>query len=57
MQDFINVFDPTNRSIYARYFVDKTPEMYVLDRDRKIIGKNLKTFQVEELINNKESSR
>lgn len=57
MHDFINVFDPTNRSIYARYFVDKTPEMYVLDRERKIIGKNLKTFQVEELINNKESKR
>lgn len=57
MQDFVNVHDPTNRSIYAKYFVDKTPEMYVLDRDRKIIGKNLKTFQVEQLINSQEAKR
>lgn len=57
MQDFVNVHDPTNRSIYAKYFVDKTPEMYILDRDRMIIGKNLKTFQVEQLINNEEAKR
>lgn len=57
MQDFVNVHDPTNRSIYAKYFVDKTPEMYVLDRDRMIIGKNLKTFQAEQLINNQEAKR
>jgi thiol-disulfide isomerase/thioredoxin len=57
MQDFVNVHDPTNRSIYAKYFVDKTPEMYVLDRDRTIIGKNLKTFQVEQLINSQEAKR
>jgi thiol-disulfide isomerase/thioredoxin len=57
MQDFKNVHDPTNRSIYAKYFVDKTPEMYVLNRDRVIIGKNLKTFQVEQLINSEEAKR
>jgi thiol-disulfide isomerase/thioredoxin len=50
MQNFVNVFDPSNRSIYAKYFVDKTPEMYVLNPDRIIIGKNLKTDQVEEII-------
>lgn len=48
--DWINVFDPTNRSIYATYFVDNTPELYVLDPDRTIIAKNLKPSQVAEVI-------
>ena len=39
---FTNVFDPTNRAIYAKYFVDNTPELYVLDKDRTIIAKNLR---------------
>ena len=42
-----NVHDPTNRNIYATYFVDNTPELYVLDPDRKIIGKNLKVDQLQ----------
>ncbi|MBK7407042.1 MAG: redoxin domain-containing protein [Saprospirales bacterium] len=48
--DWINVFDPTNRAIYATYFVDNTPELYVLDPDRTIIAKNLKPSQVAEVI-------
>lgn len=50
IQEWTNVFDPTNRSIYAKYFVDKTPEIYVLNPERTIIGKNLKVFQIEEVI-------
>lgn len=45
-----NVYDPTNKSIYAKYFVDHTPEMYLLNKERKIIGKNLKTFQIDIMI-------
>jgi peroxiredoxin len=45
-----NVFDPTNRSIYAKYWVDITPEIYVLNKDRIIIGKNLKADQVQIII-------
>jgi peroxiredoxin len=44
---FTNVFDPTNRAIYAKYFVDITPELYVLNRDRTIVAKNLKASQLE----------
>ena len=44
---FTNVFDPTNRAIYAKYFVDITPEIYVLNKDRIIIGKNLHPNQLE----------
>ncbi|MEQ1743851.1 MAG: redoxin domain-containing protein [Saprospiraceae bacterium] len=44
---FTNVFDPTNRAIYAKYFVDITPELYVLNKDRIIVGKNLAAGQLE----------
>lgn len=44
---FTNVFDPTNRAIYAKYFVDITPELYVLNKDRTIVGKNLHANQLE----------
>ncbi|MFN0033818.1 MAG: redoxin domain-containing protein [Saprospiraceae bacterium] len=46
---FTNVFDPTNRAIYAKYFVDITPELYVLNKDRTIIGKNLHANQLEQI--------
>ena len=49
--DWINVFDPTNKSIYAKYYVDNTPEIYVLNPERKIIAKNLKVHQIETMIN------
>lgn len=44
---FTNVYDPTNRAIYAKYFVDITPELYVLNKDRTIVAKNLKSEQLE----------
>ncbi|MCS7036527.1 MAG: redoxin domain-containing protein [Saprospiraceae bacterium] len=44
---FTNVFDPTNRAIYAKYFVDITPELYVLNKDRIIVAKNLQASQLE----------
>ena len=46
---FTNVFDPTNRAIYAKYFVDITPELYVLNKDRIIVAKNLHADQLEEV--------
>ncbi len=48
---FTNVFDPTNRAIYAKYFVDNTPELYVLNKDRTIVAKNLKAEQLETIFN------
>lgn len=47
---FTNVHDPTNRSIYQTYYVDHTPELYVLNKDRTIIGKNLKVNQIMTVI-------
>ncbi len=49
--EWINVFDPTNRSFYQKYYVDNTPEIYVLNADRTIIGKNLEVSQIETIIN------
>ncbi len=46
---FTNVYDPTNRAIYAKYFVDITPELYVLNKDRTIVAKNLHAEQLEEV--------
>lgn len=45
-----NVFDPTNRAIYKKYYVNVTPEIYVLNPDRTIIAKNLKVHQIAEMI-------
>ena len=50
MGDWINVFDPSNRSIYAKYYVDNTPEIYVLNQEREIIAKNLNVNQIPEVI-------
>jgi peroxiredoxin len=50
MMDFINVFDPTNAAIYGRYFIDNTPEVYLINPERKIIAKNLKVEQIAAMI-------
>ena len=49
-QRWINVFDPTNQVLYRTYYIDKTPEIYVLNPDRIIIAKNLKVHQIEPVI-------
>lgn len=45
-----NVFDPSNRSIYKTYYVNVTPEIYLLNPDREIIAKNLQVSQIQEMI-------
>jgi peroxiredoxin len=52
-----NVFDPSNRSIYGKYYVDVTPEIYVIGPDRKIIAKNIKVNQIEEVIQRDKEQR
>lgn len=52
-----NVFDPSNRAIYKTYFVNVTPEVYVLGPDRKIIAKNLNVNQIEEVIQRDQAKR
>lgn len=52
-----NVFDPSNRAIYKTYFVNVTPEVYVLGPDRKIIAKNLNVSQINEVIERDQRKR
>jgi peroxiredoxin len=55
--NWTNVYDPTNRALYAKYYVNKTPEIYVIGPDNKIIAKNLKVFQIAEVINRDKAKR
>ncbi|MEO5582719.1 MAG: redoxin domain-containing protein [Saprospiraceae bacterium] len=57
MGQWTNVFDPTNVSIYGKYYVDNTPEIYVLNKDRMIIGKNLKPEQVNTILDLEENKK
>jgi peroxiredoxin len=47
---FTNVFEPSNRAIYKQYYVDNTPEVYVLGPDRTIIAKNINVNQLSQVI-------
>jgi peroxiredoxin len=49
--NWTNVMDNQLESKFnEKYFVDNTPEMYVLDKNFRIIGKNLKPEQLPELL-------
>ncbi len=52
---WIDIFDPTNASWYPKYFVDITPEIYLIDRDRKIAYKNLKVDQLSTVLDRLEA--
>jgi len=47
---WIDVFDASNASWYPKYFVDVTPELYVLDKNKKIFAKNLHVNQLETIM-------
>ena len=47
---WVDLFDATNASWYPKYFVDVTPEIYVIDKDRKIFAKNLNVGQLETIM-------
>ncbi len=49
--DFINCWDPKRQSNYwTLYNVFSTPVMYILDKDKKIIAKNLAVDQMVDLL-------
>lgn len=48
---FTNAFDPNRESRYDRkYHIDITPELYVLDKNNKIIASNLSPEQLPEFL-------
>lgn len=51
LNDWIQVTDPTMRSRFGSlYDVRSTPKIYVLDRDKKIVSKNIGAEQLDELL-------
>ncbi|MFM1876310.1 MAG: hypothetical protein RL266_2047 [Bacteroidota bacterium] len=49
--NFTNAFDPDRSSRYERkYHIDITPELYVLDRNNKIIASNLSPEQLPDFL-------
>ena len=54
--DFINVFEPVHiNNLTERFDINRTPVIYLLDKDKKIKGKNLSPDQLMEIIKNLES--
>ncbi|MEF9986837.1 MAG: redoxin domain-containing protein [Bacteroidales bacterium] len=52
--NWVNVYDPQFESgFHLLYNVISTPQMFLLDKDKIIIGRNLKTNSLEELLNAK----
>jgi len=48
--DWINVTDDDNPDVYKKYFVRATPEIYLLNPDRTIIGKHLTAEDIPKLM-------
>lgn len=49
--DFSNCWDPYNQSNFKAYYhIDSTPKMYLLDKEKKIIGKDLSVPQFVDLL-------
>lgn len=49
--DWINLVDPYNRSRYkSKYFIQSTPQIFVLDKDKKIISKRIAAEQLGEVM-------
>lgn len=49
--DFINCWDPNNQTNFRVYYhVDATPKMFLLDKNKKIIGKDLQVEQYADLL-------
>ena len=50
--NWTDVWDPQLESRYhEKYYIDITPEIYILDANHVIVAKNLKAFQVPEMLN------
>jgi thiol-disulfide isomerase/thioredoxin len=51
--DFINVFEPVHiNNLVERFDINRTPVIFLLDKDKKIKGKNIAADQLIEIISN-----
>ena len=51
MYDWYNVWNPYDFSYKKAYDIISTPVIFILDKDKKIIGKKLDPKQIEEYLN------
>lgn len=52
LTDWINVWDPRNENDYrVLYSVYSVPQVYVLDRNKKIVGRGLENISLAQLLN------
>jgi thiol-disulfide isomerase/thioredoxin len=51
MYDWLNVWNPYDFTYKKTYDISLTPVIFVLDKDKKIIGKRLEPKQIEEFLN------
>jgi thiol-disulfide isomerase/thioredoxin len=52
LTDWINVWDPRNESNFRfKYSVYSVPQVYVLDSNRKIVGRGLESLSLAQLLN------
>lgn len=55
--DFINVFEPVHiNNLTERFDINRTPVIYLLDKDKRIIGKNISADQLIDIIKNLENN-
>jgi len=52
LYDWMNVWNPYDFGYKKIYDIRSTPMIYILDKDKKIIGKRLEPKQIEEFIDN-----
>ena len=51
--DWINVWDPTRQSRFPEYYnVSTTPQIYLLDKDKRIIGRRLDSENLDIILKN-----
>jgi len=51
MYDWLNVWNPYDFSYKKTYDISSTPVIFILDKDKKIIGKKIDPKQIEEYLN------
>jgi thiol-disulfide isomerase/thioredoxin len=51
LYDWLNVWNPYDYNYKKLYDISSTPVVFILDKDKKIIGKRLEPKQIEEFLN------
>ena len=51
LEEWMNVYDPYGRSVYRQYYhIKSTPQFFILDKNKKIIGKRIGVEQIADML-------